>query len=360
MTSTASWADIQSPDAPSRRSVAIWLYALAFLIFIMVLVGGATRLTDSGLSITEWKPLLGAIPPMSDGAWLEAFDKYRQIPQYQIINRGMSLAEFQFIYWWEWAHRFLGRIIGFAFLIPFIYFVASGRIRRAETPKFIVLFALGGLQGFLGWYMVQSGLSERVDVSQYRLAAHLSLAVALFAAILWIGLRWDASERGSRATESRAAPWGWMSISSAGLAAAIFLQFVFGGFVAGLDAGKAHNTWPLMDGEFIPSTVGAITPWWRDMFENVSTVQLNHRLMAYAIVIWGVAHVIAVWRSASPRALKQTALWIGMAIFAQAALGVWTVIEAVPLWLGLAHQGGAVILLGLALLHLHKARSFGA
>ncbi len=364
MTGAVRWADVQSPDTPSCRPVVVWLYALAVLIFAMVLVGGATRLTDSGLSITEWKPLLGAIPPLNGAAWLEAFDKYKQIPEYQIINRGMSLSEFKFIYWWEWTHRFLGRIIGFAFLLPFAVFMVSGRIRLAETPKFIALFALGGLQGFLGWYMVQSGLAERVDVSQYRLAAHLGLAIALLAAILWVALNWD--RKGLRKTavlaEGRAAatmPWGVISKSAAGLTAAIYLQFIFGGFVAGLDAGKAHNTWPLMDGELIPSSLGAITPWWRDIFENITTVQFNHRLMAYAIVVWGLLQMAAVWRGAAPRELKRSTAWIGLAVFAQAALGVWTVIEAAPLWLGLAHQGGAVILLALALLHLHKARQFG-
>ncbi len=324
------------------------------MIFAMVLVGGATRLTESGLSITEWKPLLGVIPPMSDGAWQQAFNKYKQIPEYQIINRGMTLSEFQFIYWWEWAHRFLGRMIGLVFLLPFIAFLATCRIKLAQSPKFLVLFALGGLQGFLGWYMVQSGLVDRVDVSQYRLAAHLGLAIALFAAILWMALSWDKPSR------RQSARWSAISISAAGLATAIYLQFIFGGFVAGLDAGKAHNTWPLMDGEVIPSNIGAITPWWRDIFENVTTVQFNHRLMAYAIVVWGLLHMLAVWRRSQPRAVTVSALWIGAAVFAQAALGVWTVIAAVPLWLGLAHQGGAVILLALAINHLHKVRRFSA
>jgi cytochrome c oxidase assembly protein subunit 15 len=335
-------------DAPARRAVSVWLFAMAALIFAMIIVGGATRLTDSGLSITEWQPILGAIPPMSDAAWQEAFDKYRQIPEYKLVNRGMSLDDFKFIYWWEWAHRFLGRIIGLAFFVPFVVFLARGDIRRREAAPFAALFVLGGLQGALGWWMVQSGLVDRVDVSQYRLAAHLSLAFLLFGAIFWLALDWSVSK--ARAV------WTPLSVSAVGLCAAIYLQVALGGFVAGLGAGHAHNTWPLMDGEFIPSTVGVIEPWWRDMFENVSTVQFNHRLVAYLITLWALAHMIAAARGRLFPQQRISAYALGAGVIAQAALGVWTVVWAVPLALGLAHQGAAAILLIAALWHLHTLR----
>ncbi|MDX2265688.1 MAG: COX15/CtaA family protein [Hyphomicrobiales bacterium] len=344
-TALSHGANIFDTAGDRARPVVIWLYGMAALIFAMVIVGGATRLTDSGLSITEWRLILGAIPPLTAADWAEAFEKYRAIPEYQFVNKGMSLEAFKVIYWWEWAHRFLGRIIGLAFLAPFVWFVATGRIRPRETPRFIVLFLLGGAQGFLGWWMVQSGLSERVDVSQYRLAAHLGLAVVLFAAVLWTAFEWSGGAR--RATRAAS----WLAASAIGLCAAVYAQIVLGAFVAGLDAGHTHNTWPLMDGEFIPSTVGAITPWWRDIFENVSTVQFNHRLAAYLIVAWALAHAVWAWRRAGAAAFSGVA--VGAAALGQAALGVWTVVAAVPIELGLAHQGGAIVLLGLALRHAY-------
>ncbi len=215
----------------------------------MVIVGGATRLTDSGLSITEWKPLLGAIPPLSESDWLLAFEKYKLIPEYQVQNRGMSLSEFQFIYWWEWAHRFLGRIIGFAFIVPLVFFIVTKRVASSLWPRLLLLFVLGGLQGALGWYMVSSGLAERVDVSQYRLAAHLTLAVALFAAVVYLALTIEDSSKSL---------WGRGSSVAFGFIALLFLQIAVGGFVAGLDAGHASYTWPKMNDAFIPEGLSAI------------------------------------------------------------------------------------------------------
>jgi cytochrome c oxidase assembly protein subunit 15 len=328
--------------APSDKvpaAVSYWLWSIAFLILCMVIVGGATRLTDSGLSITEWKPLLGAIPPLNEAHWLEAFEKYKLIPEYQVQNRGMSLDEFKFIYWWEWAHRFLGRIIGFVFIVPLLYFVAVKAIPRRLWPRLFLLFVLGGAQGALGWFMVASGLSERVDVSQYRLAAHLTFAFALFAGTVWTVLGLNCRRR-------------WLSVPdnmiAAGLVVLVFLQVAAGGFVAGLDAGFASNTWPKMNGEWVPAGLFMTEPHWKNFFENALTVQFNHRLMAYGILAY------VLWMA---RRVPRTGWFVAAAVLAQMLLGILTVVWNVPLAVALIHQGGALVLLALALWHLHRLLS---
>jgi heme a synthase len=328
---------------PGRPLVRGWLYVIAALIFAMVLVGGATRLTDSGLSITEWQPILGVVPPLDEVDWQAAFEKYRQIPEYRLVNPGMSLVQFKFIYWWEWAHRFLGRMIGIAFLIPFLWLWLTGRLEPALVPRLWAIFALGGLQGVLGWYMVQSGLAGRVDVSQYRLAAHLGLAVVLYAAVLWVALGVGEARR---AAPRRAASW-----RAALLAALVFVQIVIGAFLAGLDAGQGYNTWPLMAGRLVPDGLIAMSPWWSNLFENALTVQFEHRILAYAIALVAVVHLILMRRAAADT--------VGAAILcalmlAQIALGVWTLIARVPIELGLLHQAGALTVLSAALWHLHR------
>lgn len=316
--------------------VRAWLYFTAFLVFCMVIVGGATRLTDSGLSITEWQPLLGAIPPFTEAHWLEALEKYRQIPQYQLINKGMSLDEFKFIYWWEWSHRFLGRFIGFAFFVPFVYFAVRGFLSARTAWQCVGLFVLGGLQGALGWYMVASGLVDRVDVSQYRLAAHLTLATFIFGAILWVAFglgqrrRWPAG--GAQ----------WMGVAVLCL---ILLQIAAGGFVAGLDAGMGYNTWPLMDGKLVPDGLLVMSPAWHNFFENAMTVQFNHRLIAYVIFAAAVGYALVT--------RTQTAALLAAAVVAQMIFGIWTLLWQVPLGLGLIHQGGALVVLAAALWNLH-------
>jgi heme a synthase len=315
-------------------AVAIWLWAVAFLIFCMVIVGGATRLTDSGLSITEWKPLLGAIPPLTDNHWVEAFEKYKLIPEYQIQNKGMSLEDFKFIYWWEWAHRFLGRVIGFAFLLPLVFFIATRRIDRSLWPRLIGLFVLGGLQGALGWYMVSSGLSERVDVSQYRLAAHLSLATALFAAIVYTALTLQRPARRSL--------W-WGSRLALLFVCLLFLQIAAGGFVAGLDAGHAAYDWPTMNGQFLPDGLHAIQPLWRNWFENALAVQFNHRMFAYFICVLALLQAFL---------MRQNSSWLVVAaVGLQVLLGIATVVGQVQLYTALAHQGVAMLLLAVAVRH---------
>ena len=325
-----------------RQSAALpyvkaWLIAVAALIFCMVIVGGATRLTDSGLSITEWRPLLGAIPPLTDAHWLEAFQKYQQIPEYHLVNSGMTLDEFKFIYWWEWSHRFLGRVIGLAFFLPFAYFAVTGALTWATALRCGVLFVLGGLQGALGWYMVASGLVDRVDVSQYRLAAHLTLATFIYGAILWVAFGLGGSRHAPRRGRE------WAALLIAGL---ILLQVAAGGFVAGLDAGFGYNTWPLMDGAFIPRGLLAADPWWRNLFENALTVQFDHRMLAYLIAI------VVAWQASCVR--SSASLLLLAAVLGQIALGIWTLLWVVPLWLGLAHQGGALLVLAAALWNLHS------
>lgn len=327
--------------------VRAWLYMIAGLVALMVIVGGATRLTDSGLSITEWKPILGAIPPLSEADWQTALSKYRQIPEYQQINKGMSLAEFKVIYWWEWSHRFLGRFVGVAFLIPFLFFWMTGRITRRLVPRLAVLFVLGGLQGLLGWYMVMSGLVDRVDVSQYRLAAHLGLAVLIFGAILWVafGLREDGDRR---------RPPDALALSAAGLAAMIFLQIVLGAFVAGTDAGVVHNTWPLMDGRLIPEGLAVLSPWYLNLFENVLTVQFNHRIGAYILLAWICGHVIWVVQRKGEGLPAVGAGLLAVIALVQVCLGIWTLLAHVPIDIALLHQGVAIVLFGLAIRHTHQ------
>lgn len=337
---------------PGRAALRLWLFTVAGLVFIMVIVGGATRLTDSGLSITEWRPLLGAIPPLSDADWREAFAKYQQIPEYQIVNNGMSLEAFKAIYWWEWAHRFLGRFIGVAFFVPFAIFWLRGVIPKPLLPKLILIFLLGGAQGALGWYMVQSGLAERTDVSQYRLAAHLGLAVLIFGATLWLafGLRDRAAHR---APHTR--PFGLAATASTLFAGVVFLQIFLGGFVAGTDAGLSHNSWPLMDGAFIPDGLAAMQPWYLNPFENVLAIQFNHRMLGYAIALLALLNLVLAWRRPDAEARGITLL-VFAAVIAQIALGVFALLSHLQIGLALAHQAGALVLFGLALYQLQRSR----
>ena len=337
--------------APATSVVRVWLLAVAALIFLMVGLGGATRLTGSGLSITEWQPIMGAVPPLSDAAWQEAFEKYKQIPQYEHVNRGMSLDAFKLIYLWEWTHRFLGRLIGVGFLVPFLYFLAAGQIARPLMWRLAGIFALGGLQGAIGWYMVSSGLAERISVSQYRLALHMTLAVALFGAVLWVALSLGPARR----EEAPARPAG-LRTAAACIAGLVLLQVAAGAFVAGLKAGAGWNTWPLMDGELIPQGLGALSPWWTNLFENALAVQFNHRLLAYAIAIAVAWHLWSLLRSAPDGATKTSGLVLAGAVLAQALIGIWTLLAHVPIPLALLHQAGAVAVLGVAVWHWHGLR----
>lgn len=326
-----------------------WLYFIAFLVAMMVIVGGATRLTDSGLSITEWKPLLGAIPPISEAHWLEEFAKYKLIPEYQEINKGMSLDAFKFIYWWEWGHRFLGRFVGLAFALPLAFFWITGRLNAHLKPRLVLLLVLGGLQGAIGWWMVASGLVDRTDVSQYRLAVHLTLACVIFAYAIWLarGLAPHTTEPASRGSSRTAAI----------LVGLILFQIYLGALVAGLNAGLAFNTWPKMDGAWWPSGLHAMEPLWRNYFESPKTVQFVHRLGAYLVLIAAFVHMIQLLRSEAGTRHARRGLVLMALVAAQAMLGIITLVLAVPLDWALFHQGGAVVVLGFAVAHLRGMRA---
>jgi cytochrome c oxidase assembly protein subunit 15 len=330
--------------------VRAWLLALAMLVLLILGVGGATRLTGSGLSITEWQPIIGTVPPLSAADWQQAFAKYRTIPQYQRLNRGMDLEAFKAIYWWEWAHRLLGRLLGVVLLLPFLYFLATRRITATLAKRLGGLAALAAAQGAAGWYMVHSGLSGRVDVSPYRLALHLGLAMAIFGALIAMAL--DA--QGSRTRPARRGIG-----SAAAVVALIFLQIVLGAFVAGMKAGLSHNTWPLMDGRLVPSGLGAMTPWYLNLFENVMTVQFDHRLVAYLLLLVALWHAWRVASRTKDAGVRRGALLLPAAVAAQAGLGIWTLLAQVPLSLALAHQAMAALLLAAAVWHLQLLRQRG-
>lgn len=338
---------IGDAGAVGHRGVIVWLVLVSALVLAMIAVGGATRLTDSGLSITEWQPILGAIPPLSTADWMDAFEKYKQIPEYSLVNKGMSLDAFKAIYWWEWAHRFLGRAIGVVFALPLAFFWWRGALAGGLKWRLLGLLALGGLQGAVGWFMVQSGLVDRVDVSHYRLALHLVLAFLILAALVWTILDLAKGNRAAATTGSRVGRM--LARVVVGL---MFLQVVLGAFVAGTKAGLSYNTWPLMDGQLVPDGLWAMRPWWINVFENLTMIQFNHRLMAYGLV--GLAAWQAILCRTGPHA--RTAALTLVAMVAQAGLGIWTLViaqGAIPLGLGIAHQGFAAITLAIAVTHLH-------
>src|ERR1700678_1265104 len=325
-----------------------WLIAVAALIAVMVLVGGATRLTESGLSIVEWKAVTGSLPPTSELAWTQAFDAYKAIPQYRQMNAGMSLAEFKTIFWWEWSHRLLGRVIGAAYLLPFLWFLWRGVLGGELKRRLWGIFALGALQGAVGWWMVASGLSERVEVSQYRLATHLVLALLIFAGIVWTLRRLGENVPSNASLR--------LKISAVVLLVLTFVQLYLGALVAGLRAGKIYNTWPDIDGGFIPSAARLFfdTPWWRNLFENTLTVQFEHRMMAYTLFVLAVWHAIDAARQRAGKPVIDGALWLLGAVTLQATLGILTLLNQVPMDLALAHQAVAIMVLTLAVLQAER------
>ncbi|HEY0105297.1 MAG TPA: COX15/CtaA family protein [Rhizomicrobium sp.] len=332
----------------SRRAVGWWLLGVAAIILGMITVGGLTRLTGSGLSITQWDPILGALPPLTDAQWQAAFAKYRLIPQYIHENAGMSLAAFKGIFWWEWAHRLLGRLLGVFFVLPFLWFAWTGAIRRAEWPRMVVLFLLGGLQGFVGWWMVQSGLETRLSVSQYRLAIHLGVALVLLVAMVWIAL--DYLRREGEPARGPRLPRGPLAV-----AALVYAQMLLGALVAGLHAGLIYNTWPSMDGRLAPQDAFALSPWWVNFFENPGTAQFDHRIGAYAVAIsvfvlrWRGRGRPAGWARRSGNALLHLTLF-------QVALGIATLLLQAPEFLAAAHQLTAALLLCAAVWHVFERR----
>jgi cytochrome c oxidase assembly protein subunit 15 len=331
------------------RPVAVWLFAVAALVFAMVVVGGATRLTGSGLSITEWKPIMGAVPPLTDAAWADAFHRYQQIPQYRLINRGMGLEAFKHIFWWEWSHRLIGRLLGVVFAGPLIAFLALRMIPRRLVWRAIVLFLLGGLQGFVGWWMVTSGLETRVSVAPERLATHLGLALILYCALIWTAWEaWAGSQRHPRPT-----PWAPVS---ALIAVLVYLQCLLGALVAGNKAGLVDNDWPLMRGRLFPED------YWggdlgRTLLHGQAAVQFNHRLVAYGLFALALGAAIAAARARhAPGAVRGLAIALGVLVALQASLGIVTLIARAPVDLSIAHQAVAAVVLAVATSFAWRAR----
>jgi cytochrome c oxidase assembly protein subunit 15 len=335
--------------AADRTLVRFWLYGVMLVLFALVLVGGATRLTDSGLSITEWKPIHGVIPPLSEAEWQEELEKYRQIPEYQQINKGMSLEEFKVIYWWEWAHRILARGVGVVFAVPLFIFWAMGRIEPHLKPKLLGLLALGGFQGFIGWWMVSSGLTERTDVSQYRLATHLTIAALIFAGLMAVARSLAPHSQGP-ATDATRRGAGWLAIL-------VIAQIYLGGLVAGLDAGLTYTTWPLMDESIIPSGLFDLSPWWANLFENPLTVQFIHRGGAYLLFALVIIHAVRVWaRDGADSTHARRALVLAALVTLQGIIGISTLLMFVPMPMALLHQGTGFLLLGFAVAHWQGAK----
>ncbi|WP_422373576.1 COX15/CtaA family protein [Hoeflea sp.] len=336
--------DRQARLRHNRAVQRVWLGVVLVAIFALVLVGGATRLTDSGLSITEWKPIHGVIPPIGEAQWQEELELYRQIPEYQLVNKGMSLDEFKVIYWWEWAHRLLARGVGILFAVPLAFFLVTGRIEKRLRWPLFGLLVLGGLQGAVGWWMVASGLVDRVDVSQYRLATHLTLACLIFAAIVWV-------MRGLAPHSSDPVPGPGLRRGAGALSLLVLVQIYLGGLVAGLDAGLASSTWPLMNGAVVPEGLWELSPAWLNVFENPLTVQFVHRFGGYVVFGAALWHMVSALRTAPGTTHCRRATVLFALVTVQALIGIVTILTQVPLGWALAHQGWAVVVLGFAIAH---------
>ncbi|HYZ33601.1 MAG TPA: COX15/CtaA family protein [Crenalkalicoccus sp.] len=339
-----------------RRAVGRWLLAVAGMVWVMVALGGATRLTGSGLSIMEWAPLSGVLPPLSEAEWQRLYDLYRTIPQYALVNSDFGLGGFKAIFWLEWVHRLWGRMIGLAFLLPFLWFWARGRIPPGYHGRLIGLFLLGGMQGAVGWFMVASGFeADRTSVSPYRLVIHLALALLLFSALLWTALGLLRPRAAAQA--GFGPPPGWATARrAAGLTAMLLVPTLLaGGFVAGLKAGFDYNTFPFMGGRLVPEGYAALSPLWRNWTENIAAVQFDHRLLATLAGLAALGTAL-LGRRLPPGPARQATVLLGGAALLQYALGVATLLLVVPAWLGTLHQACAVALLAAALLALHALR----
>src|ERR1700737_3054986 len=339
---------IPAQQVPDNRAIRWWLLSIAALIAIMVLVGGATRLTESGLSIVEWKPVAGTLPPLNQEQWTQAFEAYKTIPQYRELNAGMNLAEFKTIFWWEWSHRLLGRVIRAAYLLAFLWFMWGGALGADLRRRLWVIFGLGALQGAVGWWMVASGLSQRVEGSQSRLATHLVLALLIFAAIVWTLRR--LADRPPSAASPR------LKITSVALVVLTFVQLYLGALVAGLRAGKIYNTWPDNDGAFVPSVARLFfeVPWWRNLFENALTAQLDNPMPRHRLLALVVLHAFDAVRPRAGTAAINGALWLAAAVTLQATLGILTLLNQAPIFLALAHQARAIFVLLLAIFQAER------
>lgn len=326
----------------NNRSIVLWLLTVCGLVFFMVIVGGITRLTDSGLSMVDWRPLMGAIPPLNEQAWLEVFEKYKQFPEYKLVKEGMSLSDFKFIFFWEYFHRLTGRLIGLVFFVPYMYFLIKGRLSKSLNLKLLVAFVLGGLQGLMGWYMVKSGLVDRPDVSHYRLAAHLSLAFLIIGYIFWIvfGLIKDNQNNSYNKGLHR---------SLLIFICLLVIQIIYGAFVAGLDAGVGYNTFPLMDGHLVPRSFFFLSPKWLNFFENNASIQFIHRTIGWLILILSSTIWFKYKNDNISRSQRLALFAMFLMVMLQFGLGVLTLIFVVPISLASLHQAGACLLMLLTL-----------
>ena len=338
------------PSHRNRAAIATWLFAVLAMLFVMVVLGGVTRLTQSGLSMVEWHPVTGWLPPTSEAAWRETFRNYQQFPEFRQLNFTMDLAEFKEIFWLEYLHRLWGRLIGVAFFVPFVYFLARRRVGWRLGAKLGTLFVLGGLQGVLGWYMVKSGLAERPDVSQYRLSAHLGAALVIYGYMLWVAL-------GLLFPEPQAPPGGrklWRS--SLAVLALIFVTVLSGAFVAGTDAGFAYNTFPLMAGQWVPDGLFDMDPFILNFLENITTIQFEHRLLAETLFVVIAAFWIMARRAALTARARRAAHGLAAMAVVQIALGITTLLLVVPVAVAAAHQAGALVLYTIAVWMVHEMR----
>jgi cytochrome c oxidase assembly protein subunit 15 len=333
---------VTTGDDANRRNIAIWLLTCSAMVALMVVIGGATRLTESGLSMTEWRPLIGWIPPLSEVEWQRVFDRYRQTSEYRIQFPGMDLDGFKTIFWWEYIHRVWGRLIGLVFGLPLFWFIFRRRIERPMIPHLVVLLFLGAFQGLIGWWMVTSGFVDRDDVSQYRLTIHLGVAIVILGYLLW--LAFGLLSR----SEVRAAPTAALRRISRATAAITFVTILSGGMVAGINAGFIHNTWPLMDGGLLPDDFTALSPFWMNAFENHSTVQFDHRMLAYVTAIVAGLQWYRMSTAKLHSRAKIAGHLLGAMVALQILLGISTLLLVVPTSLAVLHQGGAVILFGLS------------
>ena len=334
-----------------NRPIGAWLITCCALLFVLIVVGGATRLTRSGLSIVEWQPIIGALPPLNETQWLALFDKYKQTPEYKQVNFGMSLDAFKGIFWWEYAHRLLGRLLGLAFLMPALWFIARGRVGRILGAKLAAIFVLGALQGALGWYMVSSGLVDDPRVSHIRLTAHLGIAFLIFAGMLWVALDLLRGEKPARHVSGRDRRRGLFAIGFVWL---VFVTVLSGGLVAGIRAGLAYNTFPLMNGHLVPPEIFMIDPWYLNFVNNMATVQFDHRVLA-AVLVLGMLAMRLASRYAT-RALRVAMNVLLTVVTLQVLLGISTLLLRVPIILAAAHQAGAVLVFASALWVAHVAR----
>jgi len=345
---TASIGAAAARPAVAARAVGLWLLGLSGMVLVQVMLGAITRLTESGLSIMEWNPIMGAIPPLGEAEWHRVFALYQQIAEYKLVNAGMTLEAFKSIFWWEYFHRLWGRLIGAVFALPFLWFWLRGHL-RGRAGRLLAIFALGGLQGLMGWIMVASGFADRTDVSQYRLVAHLMLALAIYAALLWSALDLLAPARASQDYPTLRRH-GWIMM------AVITLEIAIGGFVAGLDGGLIYNNFPMMGEHWIAPDLFFQSPWWVNFFENPATAQFLHRLTAGFVAIALISLVVRARRTALDRAQKRRFYYLPFGLLGQAMLGIATLMLVVPLPLAVAHQAGAFILFSLGIYALHGVR----